>query len=98
MPARKVLISPAGGGPLRFLGATLPAAIMAVPYAQNVASFISAGTPPYTESLVSKTGADPWTVNAGGTIQGTPLAPNVLITNDGFYLVTATGDVFGVEP
>jgi hypothetical protein len=98
MPARRYIVSPQGGGPLRFIGATLPAAIMAVPYLQNIASNVSGGTSPYTEALVSKTGADSWTVTPSGTIQGTPLAPNVLTTADGFYLITATQDVFGVEP
>jgi len=93
MPARRYLVSPQGGGPLRLVGLTLPAAIMGVAYLQDISTQASAGVPAYNPfTLIAQTGPDGWGVSVVGVITGTPVAPSVQITDDGTYIVDENGN------
>jgi len=96
MPGRRVIVSPQGGGPVRYFGATLPAAIMGVPYVQDVSNRAANGVPPYLFVLNGQTGADSFAQSPTGVITGTPEIPSLLVTDDGSYRSTDTGDIMSV--
>lgn len=75
---------------LNFQGATLAGFTPGVAYSQNVAGFVSGGTPNYTFLFVSSTGTDVWFVDTAGNITGTPGGVSI-VTDAGILEVTDTG-------
>jgi Chitobiase/beta-hexosaminidase C-terminal domain len=75
---------------LSFQGATLAGFTPGVAYSQNVAGFVSGGTPNYTFLFVASTGPDAWFVDSAGNITGTPGGVSIA-TDAGILEVTDTG-------
>jgi hypothetical protein len=74
------------------IGETLPSATVGVAYTQNISGQASGGVPPYTFSLLGTAPpGDTWFISSAGVITGTPITQNVLITENGTFLVTETG-------
>lgn len=90
MPARRIFVSPQGGG-FGFIGATLPMAFQSIAYSQDISGQARSGTPAYSFTLISASGGDSWSVTAAGVINGTPAVELYRVTNTGAVRSTNTG-------